>query len=113
MSKTELAIYPGTFDPITNGHLNIIKRSSTMFKVVVAIGTNEDKNPLFTVDERIEMIKEVTKGLNVEVEAFDGLLVDYLKKKNCNLIIRSLRAVSDFEYEFQMAVLNKKLNPKL
>jgi len=108
------AIYPGSFDPITNGHLDVIKRALKIFnKLIIAVGKNSGKNPLFSVDERAEMIKESAKGLNVEVENFDSLLVDYAKKKKCNTIIRSLRAVSDFDYEFQMVVLNKKLNPDI
>ena len=112
--RAELVIYPGTFDPITNGHLDIIKRGLSLFrKIVVAVADNKEKNTLFSVSERVEMIKEVTKGLDVEVDSFSGLLVDYLKKKNCLTVLRALRAVSDFEYEFQMAVMNKSLNPNL
>jgi pantetheine-phosphate adenylyltransferase len=108
------AIYPGTFDPITNGHLDIIKRALKIFdKVIVAVGENKSKNPLFSAEERVAVIKEVTKGMNVGVESFDGLLVDFANKKRCNRIIRSLRAVSDFEYEFQMNVINRQLNPEL
>lgn len=108
------AIYPGTFDPITAGHLDIIKRASKIFdKIIIAVGTQEDKKPLFSVEERIELIKQETASLNIEVEQFNGLLADYAKKKGINIIIRGLRAVSDFEYEFQMAVMNTKLNKDL
>lgn len=110
----KFAIYPGTFDPITYGHVDVIKRALKIFdSIIVAVGENKDKNPLFSAKERVEMIREVTKGMNVEVESFGGLLADYAKKKKCNRIIRSLRAVSDFEYEFQMNVLNRQMNPNL
>lgn len=108
------AIYPGSFDPITNGHVDIIKRALNLFeKLIIAVGDTSDKKPLFSKQVRIEMIKEATKGLNVEVDSFNGLLIDYAKTKSCKTIIRSLRAVSDFDYEFQMVVLNKKLHPEL
>ncbi|MFW5891680.1 MAG: pantetheine-phosphate adenylyltransferase [Nanoarchaeota archaeon] len=114
VNRAELAIYPGTFDPITNGHLDIIKRGLKLFKrVIVAVSDNKNKNVLFSVDERVKMIREVCKDMDVEVDSFDGLLVDFLKKKKCNIVIRALRAVSDFEYEFQMAVVNKDLDPEL
>jgi pantetheine-phosphate adenylyltransferase len=113
-NKMKSAIYPGTFDPISNGHLDIIKRALKIFdRIIVAVGENKGKNPLFSAAERVAMIREVTKGMDVEVESFDGLLVDYAKKKKCTRIIRSLRAVSDFEYEFQMNVLNRQMNPEL
>ncbi len=112
--RAELAIYPGTFDPITNGHIDIIKRSLKLFrKIIVAVADNKEKNTLFSVSERVEMIKKVTEGMDVEVESFSGLLVRFLKEKKCNVVIRALRAVSDFEYEFQMAVMNKKMNSEL
>jgi pantetheine-phosphate adenylyltransferase len=108
------AIYPGSFDPITNGHLDIIKRALKLFdRLIVAVGANMEKNPLFSVKEREELISESTKGLNVEIDSFDGLLVDYAKKKKITTIVRSLRALSDFEYEFQMAVVNRKLAPDM
>lgn len=109
-----IAVYPGSFDPITNGHLDIIKRSSRIYdKVVVGVLNNSAKTPLFTSDERVEMIKEVTKGLdNVEVDSFGGLLVDFAKSKEATVIVKGLRTVADFEYEFQMALLNKALNPE-
>lgn len=105
------AVYPGSFDPITNGHLDIIERSSKVFdKVIVSILTNSSKKPAFTVEERIEMIKKATAHIpNVEVDSFDGLLVNYVHEKKSNVIIKGLRAISDFEYEFQMAHANKML----
>lgn len=110
-----VAIYPGSFDPVTNGHLDIIKRSSKKFdKIIVTVLNNPSKKPMFTVQERIELLKEVTKDLgNVEVDCFSGLLVDYAKSKDVSIIIKGLRAVADFEYEFQMALLNSSLNKDL
>jgi pantetheine-phosphate adenylyltransferase len=106
------AIYPGTFDPITNGHLSIVKRGLKIFdKLIIAILNNPQKAPLFSIDERICMIKKALKGLgNVEVDTFGGLLVDYAIQKQSRVIIRGLRALSDFEYEFQMALMNRKLS---
>ncbi len=108
-----IAVCPGSFDPITNGHMDIIRRAYPMFdKIVVLVSYNPEKQSSFTVSERKEMILEATKDLpNVVVDEHSGLLVDYLKEKNINTIIRGLRAVSDFEYEFQMAMTNKKLLP--
>lgn len=108
------AVYPGSFDPITNGHLDIIKRASRVYdKVVVGVLSNKSKTPLFTAEERVDMVKRVTKGLdNVEVDTFEGLLVDFAKSKNATVIVKGLRTVADFEYEFQMALLNKALNPE-
>ena len=107
-----VAIYPGTFDPITNGHLSVVNRALKIFdKLVIAILTNPGKKPLFTLEERIYMIKEsVRNGANIEVDTFDGLLVDYAVQKKTNVIVRGLRALSDFEYEFQTALMNRKLN---
>ena len=109
MEKT--AIIPGSFDPITNGHLDVIARSAKLFdKVYVAVLGNSAKSPLFSVEERVELIKRVTGDFkNVYVESFSGLLVDYARKKNASFIIKGLRAVSDFEYECQMALANKNL----
>ena len=110
--KERTAIYPGTFDPITNGHVSIVKRGLKIFdKLIIAILNNPQKAPLFSIEERIQMIQESVKGLeNVEIDTFDDLLVDYVKKKDSNIILRGLRALSDFEYEFQMALINRKLN---
>ncbi len=107
-----IAVYPGSFDPITNGHLDIIERASKIFdKVIVGVLNNNSKNPLFTADERVMLIEKVTGNLqNVEVSCFDGLLVDFASHHNANVIIKGLRTVNDFEYEFQMALLNKTLN---
>ena len=107
-----IAVYPGSFDPITNGHIDIIRRSSRTFdKVYVAVLVNSSKTPLFSIEQRMEWIKKVTADLgNVEVDTFSGLLVDYMREKGAGIIIKGLRAVSDFEYEFQMALMNHKLS---
>ena len=107
-----IAVYPGSFDPITNGHLDIIERASKIFdKVVVGVLRNKNKKPLFSAEERVDLVKRVTARFgNVETESFDGLLVDFAKKHNAKVIIKGLRTVNDFEYEFQMALLNKTLN---
>ncbi|MGQ9630913.1 MAG: pantetheine-phosphate adenylyltransferase [bacterium] len=112
MPEKRVAIYPGSFDPVTNGHIDIIKRGLKVFdELIVAVATNVRKKPLFTVQERIEMLKEVTRGMeNVIVDQFEGLLVDYAKRKGVKVILRGLRAVSDFEYEFQMALTNRRLS---
>lgn len=109
--KRKLAVYPGTFDPITNGHLDIIHRAAALFdEVTVAVTTNPAKTPLFTVDERIAMIQHaITDQPGVDVEGFDGLLMDYAKSKQADVIVRGLRAITDFEFEFQMALVNRKL----
>jgi len=106
------AIYPGTFDPLTNGHLSIINRALNIFdKLIIAILINPKKIPLFSLDERKSMIEEVLKDKpNIEIDSFEGLLVDYAVKKGSNVIIRGLRALSDFEFEFQLALMNRKLN---
>lgn len=107
-----IAIYPGSFDPITNGHLDVIKRASKLFdKVIVAVLANPSKTPLLTTEERLALISSAVDPEKVLVESFNGLLADYVKGKNLNAVIRSLRATSDFDYEFQMAVMNKELNP--
>lgn len=105
-------LYPGSFDPITNGHLDIIERSSRMFdKVLVGVALNDDKTAFFSTLERVELIKHACEGIeNVEVISFDGLLVEAVKKLKVSAVIRGLRAVSDFEYEFQMALMNRELN---
>jgi pantetheine-phosphate adenylyltransferase len=109
------AIYPGSFDPITNGHIDIIKRSSKVFdEVIVGVLINPDKNGLFTIEERVELIKRVTGNVtNIKVESFSGLLTHFMSDNDIRVIIKGLRAVSDFEYEFQMALMNNKLNPDI
>lgn len=111
----KIAVYPGSFDPITLGHLNIITRASTKFdKLIVCVGYNIKKNPMFTPDERVELIRKATAHLpNVEVEASDELLAHFAKRKNACVVVKGLRAVSDFESEFTMSLVNKKLNPDL
>lgn len=106
------AVYPGTFDPITNGHIDLILRSLKLFdKIIVAIGPNPKKTALFSLEERVYMVKEAVKGFqNISVEVFEGLLVDFAKQRNARGIIRGLRAISDFEYEFQMTLMNRKLD---
>ncbi len=109
------AVYPGSFDPITNGHLDIIKRASRIYdRVIVGVLNNPNKKtPMFSVEERIEMIKSVTEDIeNVEVDSFTGLLVDFAKANDAQVIVKGLRTVADFEYELQMALLNKALNPE-
>lgn len=108
---TKLAIYPGSFDPVTNGHLDVLKRALKIFdRVIIAVGENPNKKYLFSAKERMDMIRNVAKGLNVEVDHFTGLLIDFARKKKANAIIRGLRAVSDFDYEFQAALMNRKLD---
>lgn len=111
----KLAIYPGTFDPITNGHLDLVRRGIRIFdEIIIAVAPNPKKQPLFTIEERLRMIKESVLDLyNVRVEAFNGLLVDYVNSKGAVAIIRGLRAVSDFEYELQIALMNRRLNPEV
>jgi len=113
VTPERIAVYPGTFDPITNGHLDIIERGSRLFdRVIVAILGNPEKTPLFSVEERVDLIKESLHALpNVTVSTFSGLLVDYARSQNARVIVRGLRAVSDFEYEFQMALMNRRLDP--
>lgn len=110
-----IAVYPGTFDPVTNGHLDIIKRAAILFdKVIVAVLINQNKKPVFTVKERLKHLKQITKEIpNVEVDSFDGLLAQYMKKKNSRIAVRGLRAVSDLEYEFQIANTNRVLNKEM
>ncbi len=110
-----IAVYPGTFDPVTNGHIDLVERSLRIFgEVIVAVAENPKKAPLFTLDERIAMLKAaIPTHKNVSVEGFDGLLVDYIRKKKAVAIIRGLRAVSDFEYEMQMALMNRRLDSNI
>jgi pantetheine-phosphate adenylyltransferase len=109
--KEQIAIYPGTFDPITYGHIDVVRRATALFsRVIVLVAKNPSKQPLFPDEERVTMIREIFKGhRRVAVDAFDGLLVDYARRQKAGVIIRGLRAVSDFEYEFQMALTNRKL----
>jgi len=111
----KLAVYPGSFDPLTNGHVDIIERGTHLFDtIIVAILVNVEKSPLFTMEERVEIVREVFKGRpNVEVDTFDGLLVDYVAKRKADVIVRGLRALSDFEAEFQMALMNRRLGPHI
>lgn len=113
--KNSIAICPGSFDPVTFGHLDIICRAANMFdKIIVVVASNKNKTNCFTPEERVEMIKKCIPNLkNVVVDSFDGLLAEYAAKKNATAIIKGLRAMSDFEYEFQMALTNKKLNPEV
>ena len=113
--KSILAMYPGSFDPVTNGHLDLISRGAKIFdRLVVAVLRNLDKEPLFSVSERMEMLREVTREWpNVEIDVFDGLLMDYARQKKAQVILRGIRAISDYEYELQMALMNRKLEPKI
>ena len=110
-----IAIYPGSLDPITNGHLNIIARAAKSFdQLIVCVMVNGDKHPMFSLEERVEMIRRVTQDMeNVEVDSSDALLADYARRRNARVIIKGLRAMSDFEREFQIAIINHKLNPGL
>lgn len=110
-----VALYPGTFDPITNGHLDLVERAHRVLdRLVVSVLRNESKNPLFSVEERVEMLLEATEQYhNVEVDSFDGLLVDYARSKGAGVIIRGIRAISDYEYELQMALMNRRLAPEI
>ena len=110
-----LAVYPGSFDPLTNGHVDIIARGARLFdRIVVAILVNAEKHPLFSLPERVDIAREVFKGrANVEVDTFDGLLVDYVERRKAQVVVRGLRAISDFEFEFQMALMNQRLNSRI
>lgn len=110
-----IGIYPGSFDPLTNGHLDVIQRAAKMFdRVVVAVAKNESKNPLFDLEERRELVQQAIRHLpNAEADTFEGLLVEYVEKRGAQTIIRGLRAVSDFEFEFQLALMNRKLNERV
>jgi pantetheine-phosphate adenylyltransferase len=113
--KSIVAIYPGSFDPVTNGHLDLIARGARIFdRLIVAVLQNLEKAPLFSARERAEMLREVTREWpNVEVDLFDGLLVDYVRRRNAQVILRGIRAISDYEYEFQMALMNRRLEPNV
>jgi pantetheine-phosphate adenylyltransferase len=110
-----LAVYPGSFDPLTNGHVDIITRGARLFdRIIVAILVNAEKTPLFNMAERVEIARAVFKDYaNVEVDTFDGLLVDYVEKRKARVIVRGLRAISDFEFEFQLALMNRRLNSEI
>ncbi|PYP82560.1 MAG: pantetheine-phosphate adenylyltransferase [Blastocatellia bacterium AA13] len=111
---TRRAIYPGSFDPITNGHLDIIERSAKLFdEVIVSVLVNEDKNPMFSTQERVELIQTVSRWSNVTVGTFEGLLVHYAVEQGAQVIVRGIRAVSDYEYELQMALMNRRLEPRV
>ena len=114
-NRSRLAVYPGSFDPLTNGHVDIIERGARLFdRIVLAVSVNPDKRPLFSVEERIEILREVFRSRpNVEVESFNGLLVDYAHTRGADVIVRGLRAISDFEYEMQMALMNRRLEPQI
>jgi pantetheine-phosphate adenylyltransferase len=111
----KIAVYPGSFDPITNGHLDIIRRGAQMFdRVIVAVAINVEKTPLFSIQERVALAQEAVKGFkNVTVDEFGGLLVSYARRKRATVVVRGLRAVSDFEFEFQLALMNRKLDPRI
>lgn len=114
-TSSRLAVYPGSFDPLTNGHVDIIERGSHLFDhIVVAVADNREKAPLFSIDERVGVIREVFRHrTNVQVDTFSGLLVEYAVRKQASALVRGLRAVSDFEYEYQMALMNRRLAPQL
>jgi pantetheine-phosphate adenylyltransferase len=109
------AIYPGSFDPLTNGHLDIIERAVKLFdRVVVAVAKNESKQPMFSLEERLELVRKAIKNIpSAEADTFDSLLVDYVERRNAQAIVRGLRAISDFEFEFQLALMNRKLNERV
>lgn len=109
------AIYPGSFDPLTNGHLDIIMRATKLFdRVIVAVARNDNKRPLFTLEERLQMVARATRHLpHVETDSFEGLLVEYVERRSAQAVIRGLRAISDFEFEFQLALMNRKLNERI
>ncbi len=113
--KVKIALYPGTFDPITFGHIDVIKRASSLFdEVIVSVAGSSSKKTLFSVDERKEMIRAAIKGIkNVTITSFKGLMIEYAKSQNANVVIRGLRAISDFEYEFQMALTNRKIEENI
>ena len=108
-------IYPGSFDPLTNGHLDVVQRATKLFdQVVVAVARNESKHPLFSLEERVQMVERAVRHLpHVEADSFEGLLMDYVERRSAQAVIRGLRAVSDFEFEFQLALMNRKLNERI
>jgi pantetheine-phosphate adenylyltransferase len=110
-----IAVCPGSFDPITYGHLDIIQRAANVFDtLIVAVGNNQHKNPLFSADQRVDLIRRVTQDMpNVEVDSYNGLLVDYMRKRKANAVVRGLRAISDFEYEMQVASINRKIDDSI
>ncbi|MFH1239809.1 MAG: pantetheine-phosphate adenylyltransferase [Candidatus Diapherotrites archaeon] len=114
-NNKKIAVYAGSFDPVTNGHINVLERASELFdEIIIAVGTHHEKKTLFSLNERVSMIKIATKDMkNIKVDSFSGLLVDYMDKKNVKFVLRGLRALSDFEAEFQSAVTNRKLNPDI
>lgn len=111
----KIAIYPGSFDPVTYGHLDLIKRATRIFStIIVAVAHNTQKRPLFSLEERLQMLKSSTKGIRgIRIQAFDGLIIDYARKKNIHVLIRGLRMISDFEYELQMALTNRRLDEEI
>ena len=115
MTEMRTAIYPGSFDPLTNGHLDVIQRAAKLFdRVIVAVADNDSKHPLFTMSERLALVKTAVKGLpRVEADSFNGLLMDYAESRKAQAVLRGLRAVSDFEFEFQLALMNRKLNERI
>jgi len=114
-NKPVIAIYPGSFDPVTNGHLDLIRRGASLFdRLIIAVTRNHEKDALFPVKERLEMLETITYGLeNVEVQEFDGLLMDYARAKKARVVLRGIRAISDYEYELQMAMMNRKIEPDI
>ncbi len=115
MGRGTTALYPGSFDPVTNGHLDLVNRARHIFEnVVVAVLTNTEKTPLFSLEERVQLLRDVTADWdNVEVDTFEGLLVDYAERRQARVVVRGIRAVTDYDYEFQMALMNRRMQPKL
>lgn len=115
MAIKHIGVYPGTFDPVTRGHLDIIERGLRLFdRLIVAVAESQSKGPLFNVEERLEILRQELKGYkNIKVESFDCLLIDYVREKKATTVLRGLRVISDFEYEFQMALINRKLDPSI